>query len=174
MWSAPRAELKISCESIEWQKMISQNERREKLEKCGYSCRFCGGKYEIGMIHFDGDFCCPLCYNMTHLGGGKFGGFIVGISDMSQVDIVRKSVDFVIENGVVPFLSEVDEAGMLAPLSTLEFVHVVAREGGVPEWIEKYKLFLSQTSDESPCGRATPRPRKIGVSPSASVRRSHV
>src|SRR5690606_2473607 len=99
-------------------------------------CYFCGGFYPKYMICFKSDkdkldTACRLCHIVTHLNHNYQNEIVLCYSKMSQLDIVRKTVDKTVELGTVPSILEVDPKAKLIDLSIYEFANILISKNNV-------------------------------------------
>src|SRR5437016_2958257 len=96
---------------------ISKQTRNMVLSKNNYTCRYCGGVYPKYLICINinkknsidsNDICCRICYIITHLNYGFFREIKLYYSELSQLEIIRKSVDFIIKNNQIPLPKDID------------------------------------------------------------------
>ena len=76
------------------------------LKRVDWSCESCGGRYKkyLTCIHYKGEIrvLCRACYiilNLNMVGGNEV---TVCRSDLSQLSIVQKTVDYILKNGQIP------------------------------------------------------------------------
>ena len=111
----------ISTNSSRWRTL-----KKSVLKRDNYECRFCGIRLSKHMVmdHMDGradnndpanfGLNCPLCDKIRHCGlAGVFGDLCIRESNLSQVDIVKKTQEFFKKHGRAPNPLEID------PLSRL-------------------------------------------------------
>jgi hypothetical protein len=117
-----------------------------------YSCRYCGGVYYKYLMSSyipaikSSDIACRLCYLITHLNNGNYSELKVYYSTMSQLDIVRKTVQSIIDNDEVPFPNIIDPNIKTSPISILEYINILNNytEEPTPEILSNYKIFFSE------------------------------
>jgi len=130
---------------------INKKTRDELLITYKYTCRFCGGyylKYLICSYLSDvklNDVCCKLCHMITHLNYGNTKDINVCYSEMSQTDIVKKTVEYIIANNTVPQPIEIDINVSQSPISSLEFVNIINNVENAPEELNNYKIFFNDS-----------------------------
>lgn len=153
-WSAVRDTLSPKCENFKdfgHYDKISKKDRTKILAENNYSCRYCGGIYSKYLMSTyipsvkSSDIACRACYLITHLNYGNYTELRVYYSTMSQLDIVKKTVDYIIDNDEVPLPNIIDPNIKTSPLSILEFINVLNNysDEPVPEILSNYKIFFS-------------------------------
>ena len=129
---------------------ISRKDREMILQETDSTCRYCGGKYPKYLIcHYIGkkrcnDVSCRPCYLVTHLNYGILSELKLYYSLVSQLEIVKKSVDFVISHNRIPTPLEVDPVAKHTPISLLEYINVINNYDTIPPELANYKLFVSE------------------------------
>lgn len=160
LWSTPRDSLTLSTAPLNsnssanplWTQLRSQT-----IQRFHSICRFCGGtfhKYLFG-IHIDNnsdnynldnlDISCCSCYLLTHLNFPSHDQFILCFSLLSQLDIVRSSIDFIIHHRRVPNIHDIDPLALSLPLSLLEFSNILFSHSidSLPSEMANYKIFFT-------------------------------
>lgn len=122
------------------------NIRKAVLAKNDNRCNFCGGKYTrylicIELVTDKYGTCCKLCYMVKHLDIGSTDKIILGYSDMSQVDIIRKTVD-----NMCPVITMIDPNVKLLKLSPLEYSSLIRHKRVLPK---QYKIFFKNVELEA-------------------------
>lgn len=101
--------------------------RKEIVNKYKHTCCYCGGKYEkfINCIHIKDQpvVICRFCMIITQLNDGTFDKYNVYCSTLSQLDIVRKTVNFILSNSRIPLPNEIDPNVKTSPFSSIEYVN---------------------------------------------------
>ena len=110
-WLQIRETLSHRCESFRdfghFDK-FSKKDRSKILANNNYSCRYCGGIYPKYLISTYipyakvSDVACRICFLVTHLNYGFYNEIKIYYSLMSQVDIVKNTVDYIIDNNEIP------------------------------------------------------------------------
>ena len=127
---------------------FSKKIRNEILSKNNYTCRFCGGIYPKYLICSYisyakcNDVLCRACYLVTHLNSGLFEELQLYYSIMPQCEIIRKTVDYIINNNEIPLPTKIDNDIKLLPISLLEFINILNNDE-VPDELNNYKLFFT-------------------------------
>jgi len=154
-WTEPRHNLIISRSNINTPKLTENNEiewtenRKAILNKYKFTCKYCGGFYKKYLYIINNltsnDVCCRLCYLITHINFGFFDEMILCFSNLSQLDIVRKTVNFIIHNKKVPTIIEIDPDAKKLPISLYEFSNILSlyQFNNLPRQMKSYKIFFS-------------------------------
>lgn len=135
--------------------------RKAVLIKRNNICRFCGGTFNkyLTVIPIDKntnnkstdnlDICCRACYMITHLNYGVFRQLLVIMSKLSQVDIVRKSLEYLTKHGITPSVDKIDPNAKKVPISLLEYISLINEPSdNIPEIIKHdYKICFSSNVD---------------------------
>lgn len=154
-WQKPRDKLKVTCYDISnYADKISRKERDDILNESNYTCRFCGGKYYKYMMCTYlsdakcNDVCCRMCFLVSHLNSGfGFREFVIYKSNMTQLEIIRKTAEFIINNGVIPIPNQIDSNVKSVIISTLEFISIINNSDSYPPELLNYKLFFTSFLD---------------------------
>ena len=150
-WKEPREKLKLRAVPLSKSlPKIDAKLRAELLVKYNYTCCYCGGYYKkyltktvVNLKTDDIDTCCKACYLLTHLSGGLYHEMDVYYSQLSQLDIVRKTVNHIIKNKIVPSPLDIDKNIKKISLSVLEFINIVNNYQKAPFELRNYKIFFS-------------------------------
>jgi hypothetical protein len=165
-WKKPRSNLNILTGDLNYlgkQKSGSTNWRKLRartLKHRNNTCRYCGGEYSKYMIcfHLDEnpknlnkdnmDIACRLCYITTHINYGHMKDVIVCYSKLDQFEIVRKTIDYVIENDYIPEPSKIDSDVKKPPLSLMELCSIlIENDNCIPKELQNYKIFFTNEID---------------------------
>ena len=65
---------------------------------------------------------------------------------MSQLDIVRGTIDYIIKYNRKPKPYHIDKDVKVAPISTLEYIHLII-DNDIPKELEDYKIFFNSNFD---------------------------
>lgn len=142
---------KITIASNKWATI-----RDTVLKKYNYNCRYCGGHYikYLMCIHLDNnsnnndisnlDLCCKVCYDITHINNSFNNEMIVCYSQLSQLEIVRKTIDFIINNNKVPKINNIDKNASRVQLSVMEFSNILVHS---KQNKYNYKIFFTEKLD---------------------------
>jgi len=128
---------------------ISRQERMKILSNNNFSCRYCGGVYQKYLLccyipdKKCNDVCCRLCYLITHLNYGMFREMKLYYSKMSQLEINKLTVNYIIENNETPVPTTIDENIKLPGLSLLEYINILNNYDVLPEELKDYKIFFT-------------------------------
>jgi len=132
---------------------ISKNDRNKILQKNDSTCRYCGGKYQKYLIcNFIGnakcnDVCCRACFIITHLNYGVFNEIKIYYSTMSQLDIVRRTINYIIDNNEIPHPINIDKDIKKTQISVLEYINIINNQEKFPTELKHYKIFFSKHFD---------------------------
>ena len=135
--------------------------RKKKLAQYNYICRYCGGFYKKYLIGYylsgdpnnkykydDIEICCRPCYLVTHLNLGLIKELQLFKSDIPQMEIIRKTIQYVINNDKLPLPSEIDDQVHVVELSMYEFVNIIIKNNNnLPDELSSLKLFFSPKFD---------------------------
>lgn len=128
----------------------TKRNRNNILQKSDNTCRFCGGYYPkyLRCSYYPhakcDDVSCGACYLITHLNFGIHNEINIYYSELSQIKIVRDTIDFIIENGTIPTPQEIDSNVKSVPISILEYINIMNNYEDVPKEFENYKIFFTQ------------------------------
>jgi|688.fasta_scaffold179882_4 hypothetical protein len=151
-WLSERDILIPKCENFRdfgHSEKFTKKIRGETLVKNNYTCRCCGGvypKYLICCYLTDAkcnDVLCRACYLITHLNNGMFREIKLYYSNESQLNIVRKTVEYIIDNNVIPIPTKIDPDVKIAPLTLLEYINILNNTNEYPIELQNYKIFFT-------------------------------
>jgi len=151
-WTVPRDTLIPRCPDFKHyghNEKITRNDRGKMLVQNNYTCRYCGGYYPKYLICSyiedikNHDICCRICYLITHLNYGFFNEIKLYYSEVSQVDIIQKTVTYVINNNKIPEPNDIDSNVKELPLSLLEFINILNNQTDYPVTFKNYKFFFN-------------------------------
>lgn len=151
-WSTPRDIIIAKCPNFRdfgHTDKISKQERMKILSLNNYSCRYCGGIYPKYLIccYLDdkkcNDICCRICYLITHLNYGMFREMKLYYSTVSQLDIIKNTITYIIENNDVPLPTHIDKNVKLPPITLLEYISILSNSTNMPKELKDYKIFFS-------------------------------
>ena len=114
--------------------------RLKLLEENNYTCRYCGGRYNKFLYCSANVVYCKLCYIVTHINTTFEPGVQVIVSSLSQVDIIRRTINYVITNGKLPALHKIDAHASLANISILELSNLLISK---LRFDTDYKIFFN-------------------------------
>lgn len=116
-----------------------------------FPCSYCGGKFRRNMrqviIGTKKYTCCDMCYYITHINYGARGNLCVCYSKMSQYDIIKKTIDYIKENDIIPFFNEIDKDVKIVPISIIEYSNILMSKKKLPKQMDNYKIFITQNYD---------------------------
>ncbi len=151
-WTPVRSILKPSnvvYDELHKKTNVSNQDRLKILKENAYSCRGCGGTYKSYLMmdlikdkepkYYDTY--CRACYTITHLNSGVSDNIELYQSTMSQLDIVKTTVDYIINNNKIPKPIEIDPKIIHVPISILEYI-ILLNHINLPNF-ENYKIFFS-------------------------------
>lgn len=152
-WTNPRDVLIPNCKNYGdfgfADNKFNKQVRGQLLEQHKNTCRYCGGTYAKYLIctyipnSKVNDLCCRLCHMITHINTVLFGQIELYYSETSQIDIVKKTIEYVIKNNVIPQPFQIDNNIKLTPISLLEFVNILNNYDTFPQELKNYKLFFT-------------------------------
>jgi hypothetical protein len=122
---------KINYKNLYYKPVIGGMDRNKILKGCNYTCRTCGGVYKtylmLSYVLKDDcyDMYCNACHIITHLNIGLPKGIDVYSSKLSQLDIIKKTVDYIVENNRMPKLQDIDPKIEDSPISLFEYVNLL-------------------------------------------------
>lgn len=149
-WQEPREQLQLS--KIGYNKLHNpikpnQQERLDILKNNKYTCRSCGGTYASYLIlvyvanENAYDTQCPFCNTLTKLNNGISSGIELCYTELSQLDIIKKTVDYVIANNTTPNILMIDPDAKYVDISLLEYVNIM--EHITDDNFKNYKIFFN-------------------------------
>jgi len=150
-WTIPRDILIPRCPDFKYyghNEKIARNERAKILLQNNYTCRYCGGYYSKYLIcsYLENakchDVCCRMCYLITHLNYGFFNEIKLYYSELSQIDIIKKTVEYIIKNNSVPPPTDIDPNVNSLKISVLEFINILNSYTEYPDAFKNYKFFF--------------------------------
>lgn len=160
-WTTPRQLIKPAILSLNQYLSLSSNKEWNKLKDKVLTntniCRFCGGSYTKRLICIfidkntnnlssdNLDACCRGCYIISHMNLGFHQQLEIYYSELSQLDIIRKSIDYITEYNRIPSSIEIDNDIESVPLSTIEFINIINYDTN--NLLANYKVFYSQEFD---------------------------
>ncbi|QKF93627.1 hypothetical protein QKU48_gp0169 [Fadolivirus algeromassiliense] len=151
-WLQVRENITPKCENFRdfgHNDKFSKQTRNKIIMENKYSCRYCGGIYPKYLIccyipsQKCNDVCCRICYIITHLNYGLFQEIKLYHSTMPQLDIIKKTVQYILDNNEIPSPDSIDNNIKLAPFSLLEYINLLNNYDNVPKELENYKFFVS-------------------------------
>jgi len=150
-WTIPRDTLIPRCPDFKnygHNEKIDRKERGLIVVKHNYTCRYCGGYYPKYLIcsyleDIKGhDVCCRICYLITHLNYGFYNEIKLYYSELSQLDIIKKTVTYIINYSKVPSPDDIDSNVKSIPISLLEFINILNNYTNYPDAFKNYKFFF--------------------------------
>lgn len=143
--------------------------RRKFIQNKNNECDFCGGKYDKYLYCYrkKGDdaafenllLACRLCYMINHINRGFLKECILMYSELSQKEVVRKTVEWMLENGHVPHPHQIDPSVRKLRVSLLEFITVLHDNSyaDLPDEMQNYRVFFTEQLDTTFLGAAALR-----------------
>lgn len=150
-WLAPRFPLtpsKTDFSHLHPNTKLTIQERNQLLKKNNFTCRTCAGTYRSYLIatfiqeENCFDLLCPACRVITHLNTGLSKGIDLYYTEMDQLDIVRKTIDYIISTKTMPTVQTIDPQAKQVPISLLEFINLLAHNR-----LPNYKIFFNGKFD---------------------------
>lgn len=129
--------------------------RKETLHKANNRCRHCNGYYEkyLTCHYVDNkttDAFCRACYIITHLNFGFANEVRLCYSTMSQLEIVKKTINHIVEYETIPEPHEIDSKAQPIQLSIPEFcIFLLENANTLSPSIRNYKVFFTTMFDIS-------------------------
>lgn len=151
-WKNPIVNLSIQ----KYDSTIDKNIRKYKYsitKKYNNICCYCGGNFSnYNYINSDNStkkedvyLCCKFCHMILNFRHSYCNSLLLCWSDMSQIDIVRNSIDYIIINGTIPQVSDIDKNAKNLNISLIEYINIINNK--MPDEFKKYKIFLSDNYD---------------------------
>lgn len=127
-WNIPQFKLSLSTPTKHskltikiWNKI-----KTDTKKKYGNNCAFCGGKYKSTICYIfnypKACMVCDLCYAIKNLTINNHYKFEILRSNLSQVEIVRKYVDYYLKHSKSPKIINIDNNATKVPLSLIEYL----------------------------------------------------
>ena len=148
----------LSTDSPEWKKL-----REEVLKRDDYKCRFCGIRATSWMVvdHMNGvasennlwnlGVNCQMCDRIRHCGlAGMKGLLMLGTSSMPQVDIVRRTRDYVKEHRKIPKAVQIaTDAKPVDEMKIVDFANILLETDWerLPSRMKNYRGFFTGKFD---------------------------
>ena len=129
-------------------KMTTQ-QKRGYVKQFKNICNYCGGVYKKYLyclnINDNISISCKLCYVVTHIDYYMNSKEIILLySTIDQIDIIRKTVDGIMENSCVPFYDHIDPNVKIPQPSLLEYMAIKDELGD-----NNYKIFFTDKLDDN-------------------------
>jgi hypothetical protein len=137
---------KINFKNLFFKPKFNDQDKNDILKKTNYTCRTCGGHYKSYLImsYIAQESCfdlyCNACNIITHLNVG-LKGVDIYYSTLPQLDIVKKTVEFVINNNTVPKPNIIDPSVKEVQISLLEYINLLDHIG--VDTFKDYKIFFN-------------------------------
>ena len=151
-WLKERDIIIPTCENFRdfgYSDNFSKKIRNDILAENNYTCRYCGGVYPKYLIscyiqHAKcNDILCRACYLVTHLNVGLFRELKLYYSVMTQTEIIKKTIDYIINNNEIPIPTIIDNDIKLPPISLIEYINILNSADSTPPEFKNYKLFFT-------------------------------
>lgn len=157
-WIDPRDEIipkSANFKNFGHSDKISKQIRYQVISKNNYTCRFCGGIYPKYLISIkiiikskeEIDVCCRACYIIMHLNYVTFREIKLYHSEMPQLEIIRRTIDFIIINNKIPSPIDIDKNIKISPISSIEFINILNNYDFCPKQLKNYKFFFNRKFD---------------------------
>ena len=142
--------------------------RNAALSLVNNTCQSCGGHYDKFLhcvkpdsqtknLSYTPDnltILCRLCYMISHANCFlNSNSMILCWSQLDQIDIIRNTVDFVINKSYVPSIQDIDPDAKIIDMSILEFVNIqnnitdIFKVNHLHDYFDKYKVFFTESLD---------------------------
>ena len=167
-WNKPRCPINIEVTELNhlsesltkiknWKRL-----RINVIKKYNGVCRFCGGTYSKYLTCFrlknnkdndnkltNFDICCRACNIINNINYGSLDEVLLYHSNLSQLEILRKTINFILENDRIPDVLEIDKNAKNIKISLLEFISILIsnKNKKLPDEIKNYKIFFSKSFD---------------------------
>lgn len=151
-WAKPKIELKTTV--VDFKKFGSNSAINESLKNTIINenkkvCMFCGGTYKTFMFCYHESesivLACKLCYAIRNLNYNKIE-FDIYSSNMSQTDIVRSTVDFIVKHNSIPTALQIDKNIKQTEMTKFEYINLVNNDK-YSDIINNIKVFVTQDFD---------------------------
>lgn len=165
-WNKPKSKLQPTVKDINYLGKVNPFSPRWRalrdstLIKKKQSCRYCGGRYSKYLIcvHLDCDqdndnsnnldMCCQMCYKITHINYGFVDDTILCWSQLSQTEIIQKTITDIIKTGVIPDIQSIDPNAKKSPLSLMELCSILKADNNkILKNIKEIKVFFTKELD---------------------------
>lgn len=138
---------KINFKNLFFKPTHNDQDKNILLKKHNYTCRTCGGHYKSYLIFtyiqkeniFD--LYCGACHNITHLNTGHSKCMDIYYSEMTQIDIIKNTVEYVINNNHLPQPYQLDPKVKTVQISLFEYINLM--EHISDDTFKNYKLFFN-------------------------------
>ena len=124
---------------------INSNKKKGLLKKNKNECYFCKkifNKYMYLTSYKNKEtLCCKMCYMITTC-DHNIDSLLLCYSELSQSEIVKKTVTFIKEFRRVPKVIEIDSKAKDINLSLLELVFILKNKKTLPKIMNNYKIFF--------------------------------
>jgi hypothetical protein len=123
--------------------MNNYNEIKKKLlKKYKNTCNLCSLKYDKYLYVFDNQLLCKACYMIKNNNLSTYNQFNIYYSNLTQKEIINKSVNYIKEFNIIPQPYEIDPNIMEIKLSIVEYFNVI-NSNNTPTFFNKFKLFFN-------------------------------
>lgn len=131
--------------------------RKDILQKYNCTCSCCGGIYKKFLTCYMNkktnqlDISCYLCHTISHINYNFKNDIVLCVSQLTQLNIVRKTVEFIIKFKRIPSIIEIDPNAKLTELSFVDYSNLLihANTKNINLSLEpdinfdKYKIFFN-------------------------------
>lgn len=154
--SLKKEKYKIDDEAANWDKI-----KKEVLLRDDYTCVFCGGKYKKYMfcVRMDKTLeknnienlvsCCKLCFICSHFNCNFLDETVLCYSKLDQIEIIRKTVDYIITHKTVPSVEEIDKNAKIINISLYKYLNLIDSLQKTPKITNNLKIFFTKQLDIS-------------------------
>lgn len=156
-WSVPKENLVLKINHINSHKSKGSDwskKRNDALIANKYCCSYCGGKYLkylIGVYVNDSvQILCRACYLINNINMGFNNEIILCYSKLSQLDIVKKTVNHIIDTDEIPTPTEIDKNSKMINLSIMELSNLLLNIDNIDKKFKhfnRFKIFFSKGFD---------------------------
>lgn len=110
---------------------LTQTQRKKQRSFCtqnmNTTCIYCGGKYKKTFYSVDIDDtlqpCCQLCHIVTHFIPKYTKMIVIYKSSLTQLDIIRKTVEYILSHKQVPEVQNIDSNATQIKIKLISFFH---------------------------------------------------